>query len=409
MRGRYLFSRYLGECFRPLTLVVAIGTFATGPAARAQGVSDHSISALPAPENPGDSTPTADHVRTTTEPPRFDPNSAAAVRARQQQVREEKEKPKSVQAKPTPPSPNAVEAPGASLPGREADKPTPTLTSGAKLNGLHEPGPSTPPSDSVKPTPTPAPKSNAAEMAGPSPPPSESVKPTSPPAPKSKAAEMAGPSPGTDSRVLDPWADEPAKTRSEPATTPAANRGTNVETTSAPFNSEGTSGPAEMARPAATAPSIEAPQPDPQAGPNAPSIVPAPAAPPRSADSAPAETDRPLPMSEGLKEQPGNAEPPRPTDSTVSQGVGDRPLPSSGSAGDPPAGASPEPTAQGPVIVPVEVAPPTEADSYAPSQSSVPTPQPSAPRLSTPSLSTPDPSVGPGPGDRFDSAPVPSP
>jgi len=60
-------------------------------------------------------------------------------------------------------------------------------------------------------------------------------------------------------------------------------------------------------------------------------------------------------------------------------------------------------------MVPVEVAPPTEADSYAPSQSSVPTPQPSAPRLSTPSLSTPDPSVGPGPGDRFDSAPVPSP
>src|SRR3954465_15165332 len=71
MRGRYLFSRYLGECFRPLTLVVAIGTFATGSAARAQGVSDHSISALPVPEGPGDSTPTADHVRTTTEPPRF--------------------------------------------------------------------------------------------------------------------------------------------------------------------------------------------------------------------------------------------------------------------------------------------------------------------------------------------------
>jgi hypothetical protein len=387
MRGRYLMSRYLGECFRPLTLVVAIGTFATGPAARAQGVSDHSISALPVPEGPGDSTPTADHVRATTEPPRFDPNSAAAVRARQQQAREEKEKPKSVQAKPKlPSSPNAVDVSPSSS---EAEKPTPTVTSGSKLNGLHEPGPTTPPGETVK----------------------ADAKPVGTPSPKSNAAEMAGPGPGTDTGVLDPWADEPANTRPEPGTAPAANTGPNVEP-SAPLDSGRASAPSEMAQTptAETGPSAEAPQPDPQTGPTAPSsIVPAPASSPRSPDAAPAQTDRPLPMSEGLKEQPANAEPSRPPDSTVSQGVGDRPMPSSGSAGDAPTSASPEPAPPGPVIVPVEVAPPTEADSYAPSQSSVPTPQPSAPRLSTPSLSTPDPSVGPGPGDRFDSAPVPSP
>ena len=98
--------------------------------------------------------------------------------------------------------------------------------------------------------------------------------------------------------------------------------------------------------------------------------------------------------------------PPRPTGDTVTQGLDDRPMPSSETAGDRPAGASAEPT--GPLMVPVEVAPQTEVDSYAPSQSSVPSPQPSSPKVSTPSLSTPDPTT-PDPGGRFGSAPVPSP
>ena len=59
MRGRYLFSRYLGECFRALTVVVAIGIFAAAPAARAQRITDQSISALPVPEGPGDSSPSS--------------------------------------------------------------------------------------------------------------------------------------------------------------------------------------------------------------------------------------------------------------------------------------------------------------------------------------------------------------
>jgi hypothetical protein len=80
----------------------------------------------------------------------------------------------------------------------------------------------------------------------------------------------------------------------------------------------------------------------------------------------------------------------------------------SGTAGDAPTGAPSEPTAPGPKMVPVEVAPSTEPDAYAPSQSDVPSPAPAAPKVSTPTLSTPDPTT-PDPGDRFDSAPVPSP
>jgi hypothetical protein len=125
---------------------------------------------------------------------------------------------------------------------------------------------------------------------------------------------------------------------------------------------------------------------------------------------APAASDRPLPMTEGL---PGKASDvgapnaPRPNDDTVSQGLGDRPMPSSGAAGDTPTGAAPEPTAPGPSMVPVEVAP-TELDSSSASQSDVRSPHPSAPEVSTPELATPDPST-PDPGDRFGSAPVPSP
>ena len=106
-------------------------------------------------------------------------------------------------------------------------------------------------------------------------------------------------------------------------------------------------------------------------------------------------------MTEGLtgKGDDGEAVAP-PTDGTVSQGLGDRPMPSSRTAGD-----APPP---GPSMVPVEVAPTTEADPYAPSQSDVPSPAPSAPKVSTPTLSTPDPTT-PDPGDRFGSAPVPSP
>jgi hypothetical protein len=341
MRGRYLSSRSLGECLRPLTFVVAIGVLAAAPAARAQRVRDDSISALPVPDGPGDSTASPDHVRLPTEPPRFDPNSAAAARARKQQAQEA---PVVKSTRSTNPAPG-VEAP----------------SSAAKTNPMES-----------------KPRSALDEP----------------------AAKTSGPA--LEQRVLDPWAEEPAPQPPGSTSGPAVSPGTGVglRTTDSsradgfvPARPEGL----EPAKP------IDAPSVTHEG--DTPGRVEA----QRAGASVPSREDRPLPMSEGLPDRPGDVERVEPApadDGVVPQGSGDRPLPSSDNTGETPA---PVPTPpQTAVPVEVEVPPATAADSYAPSQSSVPSPQPSTPNLSTPSPSAPEPSIGPDPGDRIGSTP-PSP
>ncbi len=127
MRGRYL-----RECFRFLVFVAAIGWLAA-PAAWAQRITDDSISALPNAEGPGDSTPSADRQRMLTEPPKFDPKSSGAVRAREAHIREMKEAPAKAQkaedgaaaAKPESKAEAASEEPMAATPkAPKADAPT---------------------------------------------------------------------------------------------------------------------------------------------------------------------------------------------------------------------------------------------------------------------------------------------
>ena len=62
-----------------------LGGAIVGRAVRARGrttIQPYSISALPTATGPDQSSPSADYVRKTTDPPRFDPKSVQAVSAR---------------------------------------------------------------------------------------------------------------------------------------------------------------------------------------------------------------------------------------------------------------------------------------------------------------------------------------
>jgi len=74
--------RGLGSCTSlRLLIFVSAAVYASGTN-RARAESDEAISPFSNVGGPADSTPSADYVRRQTEPPRFDPDSAAAKEGR---------------------------------------------------------------------------------------------------------------------------------------------------------------------------------------------------------------------------------------------------------------------------------------------------------------------------------------